>query len=230
MVGSILAVSVERTQLEVVHAAVASPNTTVGLLEYFRVELETRSRIDRVARAVAVEGALALRLLEERPPEGPVHRLLFRSFLFKRMSAALALRWATFAAWSRSPLDQLLGESASLEGGRRSVGGAVADLAIANLRHAIVGLRVNQALNDLARVALENRLHGGLHGSYKGAFEERTGLSVLEEGDGSVVLIDQRLETLLRDHQAISGESGNLSAESTLDLTVWRLPRPRRGQ
>lgn len=226
LVGSLVAASIERMQLEVVHAAVASPSTSVGQLELFRAQLETRNRVDRVARAVAAEGALALRLLEEEHFDDSVHRWVFRSLLFKRMSATLARRWVEFAKWSRKPLGELIENDVVLEGGGRSIAKIVAEIATANLKHAVIMLSTNKALTGLARVAVDARLFGERTGSYDGALDPGAGLSVLDEGDGSTVLIDQKLEKQLREYFGASLEGEDRSAEAVLDLTVWRLAPP----
>ena len=228
LVGSLIAASVERTQLEVVHAAVSSPGTGLGLLEHFRAELERSSRIDRVRWAVAAEGAFAFRLVEDSESGVlPLSGGPLRSVFSKRLATALASRWVEFAAWSEEPFEELLSEPPAVRETGLSVAGLVADMTIASLRHAIVTLRTNGALADLALVAIEGQLYGQRQGTYDGAFDGRAGVAVLDEGDGSVILIGSKLESLLRDYLISSAEGGALDAESTLNLTVWRLPPPR---
>lgn len=228
LVGSQIAVSIERGRLELVHAVVSSPDATASLVDVLYGELERMARVDRVARAVAVEGALALDLLATRTPEGLVRRFLFETFLLKRTSAALASRWIEFAAWSRLPFEDLRGQPAPGQGGDRSVSGMVADLATANLRYAILEMRANRELIELARLVTEIRLHGLRRGDYAGALALRSELGILEQGDGSVVLIDRELEQLLSDRLAEADANPDSSLASMLELTVWRLPAPDR--
>jgi len=227
LVGSLIAAAVERTQLEVVHAAVSSPGTSPGLLAHFRLALERSSRVDRVRWAVAAEGAFAFRLVEDSESGVlPLSGGPLRSVFAKRLVTALASRWVEFAAWSEEPFEELLSEPPAVRETGLSVAGLVADMTIASLRHAIVTLRTNGALADLALVAIQGQLYGRRHGSYDGAFDERAGVTVLNEGDGSAVLIDSKLGSLLRAYLISSAEGRTLDAESTLDLTVWRLPPP----
>jgi len=224
--GSLLAVQIERMQLEVIHAALSSPATGTLLVEHFGVELEAKTRVDRVRWAVAAEGAYALRLLEERQPGWLARQLGVRSPSSRGVGRALALRWVEFAAWSSRPLEELVHDTEPEVETGFSVAALVADIAISGMRHAIVNLRTNQALAALAQVAVEGRLQGHDQGSYDGVFEDRADFNVLKEGDGSVVLLDAKLAALVQAHLESSSQGGRSSAESTLDLTVWRLPPP----
>lgn len=223
LVGSLVASAVERLQLEVVHAVAASPGSRLELLEQIEASLEQRLGTDRVRWAVAAEGAFALHLLEREKGGSAFPGSWMRVPLQRRMAAALASRWVDFASWSESPLQDLLREPPEAEGARFSVAGLVADMAIVSSRHAVVRLRTNRELLDLARTAVKGRLHGLSQGSYAGAFADRAGLDLLEEGDGSAVLIDAPLESLLRDYFETEGARGENAA---LSLTVWRLPPP----
>lgn len=228
IVGSMIGSRIERARLAIVHAALSSGGSSAGLLEIFEVELEALSAIDRVRWAVAAEGAHALRLLEQQGSSDATLEARLRSPFFRRMGSDLALRWVELASWSEGRLEDLIAEAPRASRSGPSVAGVIADLAIPNIRHAIVGLRTNQALIDLARFAIAARLQGLRSGTYSGAFDGRAGLKVLDEGDGSVVLIDGRLESLLRSHLNSSTGDAPRGAESPLDLTVWRLPPPNR--
>ena len=228
IVGSMIGARVERARLAIVHAALSSAGSSAGLLEVFEVELEALSAIDRVRWAVAAEGAHALRLLERQGSSVETLEARLRSPFFRRMGAELASRWIELALWSEGPLEDLIAEAPRAPQSGPSVAGVIADLAIPNIRHAIVGLRTNQAVIDLSRFAIAARLQGLRSGTYSGAFDGRAGLKVLDEGDGSVVLIDGRLESLLRSHLSSSAGDPPRGAESPLDLTVWRLPPPKR--
>lgn len=229
LAGSMIAAAVERSRLEVVHAAVSSPGTGEDLLEIFKAVLERSSQVDRVRWAVAAEGALAFRLLDEgRPGSVPTKRGLLRMAFSRRVAIAVASRWAELKVWSEKPFEELLRETEREAPSGTAVAGLVADLLMPNLRSAIVTLRTNRALTGLALVAIEARLYGRRHGSYTGAFDGQAGIDVLNEGDGSNVLIDSELESLLRAYLVSAGAGETPGAESTLDLTVWRLPPPGR--
>jgi hypothetical protein len=229
LAGSMIAAAVERSRLEVVHAALSDPRTGDELLQVLDVELERDSHVDRVQWAIAAEGALALRLLEERQPGSDSARArLLRAAFSKRIATAAASRWVELKGWSERPLEELLTEMEAQPRSGPAVAGLVADLLVPNLRSAIISLHTNQALIDLARAAIEAREYGQHHGSYADAFDGQSGIDILSGGDGSIVLIDSELESALRTHSIAMGASDTHGMESTLDLTVWRLPPPRQ--
>ncbi len=227
--GSTIAAAVERFRLEVVQAALASPKTSDDLLETFRVELEKSAAVDRVGWAIAAEGALGLRLLEEDQP-GPAStgRRLLRAAFSRRVAAALASRWVELKSWSERPFEELLSETKLQGEPDLPVAGMVVDMMMPNLRSFVVTLRTNRALMELAISAIEARRYGRRQGGYSGVFDDRSGIEVLIEGDGSAVLIGKELESRLRAQLGSAGAGQTPGAESTLDLTVWRLPPPVR--
>ncbi|MCP4205412.1 MAG: hypothetical protein GY769_26170 [bacterium] len=227
--GSITAAAVERFRLEVVQAALSSPETSDDLLETLKVELERSAAVDRVGWAIAAEGALGLRLLKKDLP-GPAStgRRLLQAAFSKRVAAALASRWVELKSWSERPFEELLSETKLQGEPDLPVAGMVVDMMMPNLRSVIVTLRTNRALMELAISAIEARRYGRRQGGYAGVVDDRSGIEVLIEGNGSAVLIGKELESRLRAQLGSAGAGQTPGAESTLDLTVWRLPPPVR--
>lgn len=227
IIGSLVGIATERASLEVVHAVVGRDAVSPELLEYLADRLRRPEPRGRVDRAVAVEGAFALFMVENpdlvdsaASPKQGVYPVFSR-----RVAAELARRWADLADWSKQPLEDLLAETTPAKG-RIAMAAVIADLLIPNIRDVVIRLRSLERLRELALVAVETRIGAAKIGRNDPRAAEAAGVTVLDEGDGAVLLLDSRLAELLRARYVSADRETSQGVEATLDLTVWRLPPP----
>lgn len=226
LTGTLVATAVSRARLEVVRAAVASPETGSDLLETFAEELERSLEADRVDWAIAAEGAFGLHFIENphlagvAPRGGSVYPVFAR-----RVAAEFSNRWVGLRDWSEKPLDEMLSEAVT-KPEKRSTTAVIADILMPNVRDAVVKMRILEELTRLGLVAIEGRRRGLALGNYDDALVEHPALGTIAEGDGAIVILDSDLETLLRQRYIGLGSDPSPGTETTLQLTVWRLPPP----
>lgn len=225
LAGSLVASAVSRARLEVARAALASPSTGPELLDWLATELESSFEVDRIAWALGSEGAFALHFVQNPQLAGADPQSGgFYSIFSRRVATDLADRWVELSAWSEEPLETLLSKPRREAQSGVAVTGVIADIMLPNLRDAVVKLRTLRELTGIALTAIEVRGRGLEHGNYDGPLTARHDLETIREADGSVMILDPKLERLLRQHYAPAGPEPYRGIEATLQLTVWRLP------
>lgn len=224
LVGSLVATAVERARLEVVRAALASPGLDPATVDQLEAGMRRSLESDRVAWAIAAEGAFALGFIENPGlAAGEPSRNSAYTVFSRRVAAHLAERWVGLKAWSEQPLEALLVEGVEESEPSAAMTTVIADLLIPNLRDAVFEMRTIEALTRLGLVAIEGRRQAMTQGSYDGAFAAHPELGTLPEASGGIVLRDPGLESLLRERYASPGTEAP-GVDATLGLTTWRLP------